>query len=283
MLWQNLREEEFYDAIEECGKVCVIPVGCIEMHGQHLPVGTDTMTCQYIAEKAAEIEPVMVAPPIWYADVQGLYQWKGTISFSIPLILDMLTELCAEIARNGFKKIILQNAHGGNGPMLNAFVRSTMKDKKDYVVMARTHSYRIPDLARDIEKGVEFPELTEEDKAYILDFVANKGQLGHACLNETACVMKTNPDTVRLNRCDAVDGLSNHKADYLYDVGFKACTRFWAINQPNSYSGTAPYGANDRIGEVLLNKRIDELVAACRALKKDDQVLEWNEEWNKSW
>ena len=59
MLWQNLREEEFYDAIEECGKVCVIPVGCVEMHGQHLPVGTDTMTCQYIAEKAAETSDML--------------------------------------------------------------------------------------------------------------------------------------------------------------------------------------------------------------------------------
>ena len=57
MLWQNLREEEFYDAIEECGKVCVIPVGCIEMHGQHLPVGTDTMTCQYIAERRQRSSP----------------------------------------------------------------------------------------------------------------------------------------------------------------------------------------------------------------------------------
>ena len=284
MLWQNLREEEFYGAIEECGKVCVIPVGCIEMHGQHLPVGTDTMTCQYIAEKAAEIEPVMVAPAIWYADVQGLNQWKGTISFSIPLILDMLTELCAEVARNGFKKIILLNGHGGNVPVLNTFVRSTMKDKKDYVVMARNDfCYTHKDIVHDLNKGEVFPELTPEDIAYLRDFVDRGGQTGHGCLNETAIIMRTNPETVRLDRCDAVEGESNHKADYLYDVGFKSCTRFWAINQPNSYHGTAPYGANERIGEVILKKRIAAQVEACRALKKDDQVLEWNEEWNRSW
>ena len=41
MLWENLREEEFYDAIEASGGVCVVPVGCLEKHGQHLPVGTD--------------------------------------------------------------------------------------------------------------------------------------------------------------------------------------------------------------------------------------------------
>lgn len=284
MLWQNLREEEFYDAVEKCGKVCIVPIGCIEMHGQHLPVGTDTMTCQYIAEKAAEIEPVMVAPAIWYADVQGLTTWKGTINFSIPLILEMLTELCAEIARNGFKKIVLLNGHGGNISVLHTFVRSTMKDKKDYVVMTRNDfCYEVKHLVQDLDRGEIFPELTPEDIAYLRDFVASGGERGHACINETSVMMKISPDTVRLDRCDAVEGRSNHKADYLYNVGFKECTRFWSINQPNSYHGTAPYGANDRIGEVILKKRIAAQVEACRALKKDDQILEWNEAWNRAW
>lgn len=42
MLWQNLREEEFEGAIERSGGLCVLPIGCLEKHGQHLPVGTDS-------------------------------------------------------------------------------------------------------------------------------------------------------------------------------------------------------------------------------------------------
>ena len=281
MLWKNLREEEFYDAIEECGKVCVIPIGCLEMHGQHLPVGTDTMITKYIVEEASKIEPVMVVPELYYGDVQGLYQWKGTITFSEKLLIKMLTELCAEIARNGFKKIMIVNTHGGNTSMLSTFVRSTMHDKKDYVVCWRDDCcYEVKHLAPAIEAGEEFPELTEEDKQYVLDFVAKGGEVGHACINETACVMKSNPETVRLDRCDAVDGLTNHKAYYLWQY-FKP--KFWSINHPNSYHGTAPYGANDRIGAVIMRKRIEAQVEACRALKKDDQVLVWNEEWNNRW
>ena len=41
MLWENLREEEFKDAIKKSGGLCILPVGCLEKHGQHLPVGTD--------------------------------------------------------------------------------------------------------------------------------------------------------------------------------------------------------------------------------------------------
>ena len=41
MLWENLREEEFDDAIERSGGLCVVPIGCLEKHGEHLPVGSD--------------------------------------------------------------------------------------------------------------------------------------------------------------------------------------------------------------------------------------------------
>ena len=45
MKWEYLREEEFEEAIERCGGLCVIPLGCLEKHGQHLPVGTDSLKC----------------------------------------------------------------------------------------------------------------------------------------------------------------------------------------------------------------------------------------------
>lgn len=37
MFWENIREEEFKNAVEKCSKLCVITMGCIEKHGQHLP------------------------------------------------------------------------------------------------------------------------------------------------------------------------------------------------------------------------------------------------------
>ena len=82
MLWENLREEEFEAAIERSNKLCVVPIGCLEKHGQHLPVGTDTQTAYYIAKEAAKIEDVVVFPPLYFGDVLGLYMWKGTITFS---------------------------------------------------------------------------------------------------------------------------------------------------------------------------------------------------------
>ena len=284
MEWTKLRQDEFCDAVERSNGVCLIPIGCVESHGIHLPLGCDVFHGRYISAKAAEIADVCVFPEIYFGEKSGAGEYPGTIIFPTPLIWQILEQCCSEISRNGFKKIVLLNGHGGNISVLNTFVRSTMKDKKDYVVMTRNDfCYEVKHLVQDLDRGEVFPELTEEDIAYVRDFVASGSERGHACVNETSVMMKISPETVRLDRCDAVEGRSNHKADYLYNVGFKECTRFWSINQPNSYHGTAPYGANERIGEVILKKRIAAQVEACRALKKDDRVLEWNEEWNRSW
>ena len=43
MKWEYLREEEFDGAIEKSGGLCVLPIGCVEKHGQHLPVGCDSI------------------------------------------------------------------------------------------------------------------------------------------------------------------------------------------------------------------------------------------------
>ena len=112
MLWEDLREEEFEGAIEKSGGVCVRPIGCLEMHGQHLPVGTDGLKGQALAEMAAEKTGAVVFPSgLWLGDVMGAHklqdpasrQRSGYISLSPELLLNILTELCDEIARNGFR------------------------------------------------------------------------------------------------------------------------------------------------------------------------------------
>ena len=286
LLWEDLREEEFDAAIEESGKLCVVPIGCLEMHGQHLPVGTDAQTVGYIAREASKIERVCVFPTLYFGDVNCLTMWKGSIIFSIELLQKMLTELCSEIARNGFKKILILNGHGGNTALLGNFLRSTDFEKKDYVVMYRNeYQFNFTHLAKEVEAGVRHPELTDEDRRALIDFVKNGGRGGHACLNETSIMMKINPEAVRLDRADALSGKSRGRTDHLKrkGIGINGPGMFWLTDFPDSYEGDLPTGASERIGEAILRRRIGLQAEACRILKSDDRVLEWREEWNQKW
>ncbi len=277
MLWENLREEEFEGAIEKSGKVCVVPIGCLEMHGEHLPVGTDTQTCDYIVREAAKIEDVVVFPPIYFGSVPGLHNWKGAIDLSLELRLRMLDEICSEIARNGFKKILFVNGHGGNVAILSTFVRSTIHEKKDYVVMFRNDfSYTVSSIVKDLRAGVEIPELTEEDKKNLFELIDNKYQTGHGCVNETAIMLTINPESVDMTRAEAVSGSNHHITDEYTKKRIEINGGgFWNLDFPNSYAGEHVEFANDRIGRAILKKRIEHQAAACKLLKSSDEVLEW--------
>ena len=282
MLWENLREEEFDAAIEKSNKLCVVPIGCLEKHGQHLPVGTDTQTAYYIAKEAAKLEDVVVFPPIYFGDVLGLYMWKGTITFSSELMQRMLTELCAEIARNGFKKILFLNGHGGNAGVLANFLRSTAHEKKDYVVMKRNEfQYSHNALLRDIEAGEEFPELLPEDVDYIREAVEQRHSCGHGGIMETSIMNVINPESVDMSRCNADDGTSRRRTRDFSQKGIGIENAlFWITDYPDSLAGEKLERANARIGKALLRKRIALQAEAVRLLKADDRVLEWNEEHN---
>ncbi len=288
MRWGELREEEFADALRESRGLCVIPTGCMEMHGEHLPVGTDTIEIEHCLHEAAKIEPVMEFPPFRFGDVQGLTQWKGSIRLTVELEQEFLKQLCSEIARNGFRKILLLNSHGGNKLMLGNFVRSTMHDKKDYAVMSVSicSNYSNPRYIKqrlDSDGREAFPELTDEDVAVIGEFVAAGKQYGHASFSETSLIFGSRPDLVRMDRADAVSGLSTHEADYLDAVGLGESTRFWGVNYPNSYEGHTPYGCNERIGKCAMRLLTEQAVRIIRTVKYDDNILRWNDEKNAKW
>ena len=144
MLWENLREEEFDAAIERSGGLCVLPIGCIEKHGEHLPVGTDSLVCESLVRDAAERSDVVVFPSAkWLGDVSCYHAVErpeasdnlGFIGISPETLMLVLGELCDEIARNGFTKILIVNGHGGNDPWLDFFTRAQFYKKKSYVTM----------------------------------------------------------------------------------------------------------------------------------------------------
>ena len=66
MRWEELTAEEFEKGVRETG-VCVIAMGVVEKHSDHLPLGTDYLVGHSIACRAAEKEPAVVFPPFYFS------------------------------------------------------------------------------------------------------------------------------------------------------------------------------------------------------------------------
>ncbi|MBA7709235.1 hypothetical protein ES703_118148 [subsurface metagenome] len=52
MLWLEITSERMPQAVEAAGGLCLVPMGCIERHGPHLPVGTDQIVADEIARRS---------------------------------------------------------------------------------------------------------------------------------------------------------------------------------------------------------------------------------------
>lgn len=284
MLWENLREPQFPEAVEKSKGVCVIPIGAMEKHGPHLPVGTDNIIAERTAHLAAELEPVVVFPTFGFGHINGLQYTNGAICFSNKLMLNYLTELCREIARSGFKKILFLNAHGGNLPLLSTLCNSMREKKNDYVVMyANSFGTSPNDLRKAITENREgFPYITDADVTILEKYFEKPMQEGHADLDELLLVHESRPESVDLSVMDQECGESTHRTDHLGELGIYS-GGMWIANFPNSFAGSFfPY-ANERLDKAYMQLRIDYIAKIYKAVKEDTELLKINDEWNQMW
>src|ERR1700752_2036364 len=132
--WEELTAADFREGIHRSGGVCLLPFGILEKHGPHLSLGTDLLNVRYAALHAAEQEYALVFPEYYFGQIFEARHEPGTVAYSRRIQLDLLQETTDEMARNGCKKVIIANGHGGNTHLLPFFAQSQLAERHDYVV-----------------------------------------------------------------------------------------------------------------------------------------------------
>ena len=285
MKWEDLTSVEFDEAIEKSKGVCIIPLGCLETHGEHLVVGCDSYNANHIVNLAAEKEYAVVFPAgFWLGEVipnhsndRDLLQKKnlrGYISIKPQTLLTILEELCDEIHRNGFDKILIVSGHGGNTFVLNLFVRSMLYKKRDYAVMFTNLSLFGNGDAyynKIMPQKERFSYLTEEDFKTLERLNETGFGGGHADFSETAMLIGQDKKLVRPEKFYQ-EGTSNHRFDHLSNKGINFGGA-WMGNFPKAFSGYPSTGCTETLGKAFCEVLADNLIERIKVVKEDTEAL----------
>ena len=254
--YEELTAPELVEAVGLSEGVCLIPLGILEKHGPHLPLGTDLLDIRETALRAAKEEYSIVFPEFYFGQIYEAKHQPGTIAYSPELVWNVLEETCDELARNGFKKIVLVNGHGGNNNFLPYFCQSQLADRKDYAVVLFS-----PGRDTTTERKVEALRKTTTG--------------GHAGETETSMILAHRPDLAHVERGADQSGENQERLEHL-TFGYTGI--WWYAQYPNHYAGDGSE-ANREIGELLLNGRAGQLAELIRILKKDKTVLKLQREF----
>jgi creatinine amidohydrolase len=254
--WEELTAADFREGVRRAQGTCLLPFGILEKHGPHLPLGTDLLDVRYAALHAADQEYVLVFPEYYFGQIAEARHEPGTIAYSRDMQLALLQETTSEMARNGCKKVIIVNGHGGNDSLLPFFAQSQLDKPHDYVVYI--YDERTPQSGGPAKKTT-------------IDM--------HAGESETSKMLISRPDTVHMDRAANESGADQHHQNLpesLY-TGI-----WWYARFPFHYSGDGS-AATKELGEYQMSWWIDNLAKAIRAVKADDVSLKLqNEFYEKS-
>ena len=251
--WEELTSGDFVKAIQQSQETCLLPIGILEKHGQQLPLGTDLLKIRYIAVNAAKEEFAVVFPEYYAGQIFEARHEPGTIAYSASLQLELLQATTDEMARNGCKKIIIANGHGGNEHFLPYFAQSQLATPHDYVV----YIFGLADL--------DLPGRPKVQSSVNM----------HAGETETSQLMVARPDLVHPERSKDESGADQHRLNLpesLY-TGI-----WWYARFPNHYGGDAS-AANTTLGNFDMKTWTNELVTAIRAVKADNESLKLQNEF----
>jgi creatinine amidohydrolase len=250
--WEELTAGDFVSAIHKAQGTCLLPFGILEKHGPHLPLGNDLINARYAALRGAEQEYAVVYPEYYFGQIFEAKHEPGTIAYSASLQLELLQETASEMARNGCRKIIIVNGHGGNNHLLPFFAQAQLASQRDYVVYVYQPVNRPPGRP---------PMKSAFDQ--------------HAGEAETSHTMISRADLVHMDRVASESGVDQNRQDLPAGVYTGI---WWYAKFPEHYAGDAA-AANRALGEFDMKAWADGVAGVIRAVKADQVSLRLQNEF----
>lgn len=251
--WDELTAGDWPVALEKSNRTIILPIGILEKHGLHGPIGSDLIRAREWADRATDIEYAVVFPDYFYGQVNEAKHIQGTFSLPSDLTMQLLEATCKEIARNGFNKILIVNAHGGNPSFLRYFIQNQMESKRDYAVY-------LFDPGSDAEYEKKLAEQRKSDAS---------GDM-HGGERETSELLYLRPELVKIDRATDESGADLERLKEIPNV-YRGI--WWYASFPNHYAGKGETGTKE-VGKLVTDHAVNSIAKALKAIKQDNETLE---------
>ncbi len=159
-------------------RLALLPVGAIEQHGPHLPLGTDWYIASHIAREVAETDDRLLLPGIQVGVSEEHGQFWGTLTVSPEALREQAMALARSLAAHGLRRTVFVNGHGSNAAPLEEAARHLRAENVFAFVFNWWQS-----IASTL--GTLFPDPT-----------------AHAGSIETSAMLVVRPELVRTERFD---------------------------------------------------------------------------------
>jgi creatinine amidohydrolase len=176
--------------------IAVLPVGAVEQHGPHMPIGTDHQTIDGIVSatipRLPAALPVLFLPTASYGKSNEHSRYPGTITLSATTLIQLWMDIGASVARSGVRKFVLFNAHGGQMSVMDIVTRDLREKHGLMVVAANWYTLGLPAgmfSEHELKHGIHAGDL------------------------ETSVMLALAPKTVRVEHAKAFGSLTERLAE----------------------------------------------------------------------
>jgi creatinine amidohydrolase len=230
-------------------ETAVLPVGSVEQHGRHGPLGTDSLTAEAVAKGVAERLRALCLPPVWFGVSPHHMDFAGSITVRPEVLSQLIEDILSSLVHHGIQKILIVNGHGGNTAAIStACLR--VRERFPKVFVAQSSAWLVLHDVYD-----ELPAELRQDSW--------RSMVAHGGLFETSVVMALDEGLVDL------DQARSYTVERFMQAGDPALSVTAKINEltPHGSAGD-PASANREAGRLFLEKTVERLAVKWDAALK---------------
>ena len=230
-----MSSSEFAERKKTCDTV-IIPVGATEVYGPHMPMGSDIIVAQDVAELVAAKTNAMIGPSLEVGESYSLTKYPGTLYLRPTTWMAVIEDFMASLLRLGFKNFMFINMHAGNVPIIGQLCREYQ----------RSHGIKCAQ--------VDWWRFTQPNSVGICE---NTGWMAHGHASEcgTSVMLYLHPEYVDLSKVECVKmdpSFTKYPDIVTYDE--------FGSKTPNGILGDATIASREK-GEAIVTKCVDRIVS----------------------